>query len=375
MTNDTTYSLQGVSGLTSRAFVNRLLEIAMVRVNEGVSKTLTARMSSEEPPRDPRHLTDTRTRVSTLLEYSVAYEMNHILAEEGEGLSVAAVLWNVFPDLVIRNRRRENEIGLEVKALHTAAEEKSANLATPLQLIRHRKDFVVIINWGWQVSVEDGVSITYPHIHFAGVFDAWLLAKIRDYGWLLNHGGRVKGIDIATPLISGTAANSFKAEEGNMGKLMRICLPKNMPETVPHFDEMRAEDQLYTEFKQRVLALGLRETFLEICRLEGCVQANAAMWTHYPTTCSLLGSVVLPSSLPFQLIAGARPEPWLSSNPVNNLAPTATLWLGPKLDWKLFTRRGARWTQVAQGKKPDSEYEQIQDLLRTAHFLDEVAAS
>ncbi|MFC6031893.1 hypothetical protein ACFPZM_12225 [Pseudoduganella danionis] len=310
-----------------------------------------------------------------MLEYSVAYEMNHILSEERDGLSVSAVLWNVFPDLIIRNKQRENEIGLEVKALHTAAEEKSANLATPLQLIRYRRDFVVIINWGWQVSSEDGVSITYPHIHLGGVFDAWLLAKIRDYGWLLNQGGRIKGIDVATAIINSVPAHLFKAEEGNMGKLMRIQLPGEMPKSAPHYEEMKDEDERYMEFKQRVLALGLRETFLEICRLEGCETADARVGTEYPQQCSNLGNVTLPNGLPFQLIAGPKPEHWLRTKGDSSLRRVAVLWLGVKLEWKLFSGRKGLWTLVGQGKKPDSEYEQIQSFLQTAHFLEEVADS
>ncbi|MFC7652226.1 hypothetical protein ACFQT4_08265 [Pseudoduganella danionis] len=284
-----------------------------------------------------------------MLEYSVAYEMNHILSEERDGLSVSAVLWNVFPDLIIRNKQRENEIGLEVKALHTAAEEKSANLATPLQLIRYRRDFVVIINWGWQVSSEDGVSITYPHIHLGGVFDAWLLAKIRDYGWLLNQGGRIKGIDVATAIINSVPAHLFKAEEGNMGKLMRIQLPGEMPKSAPHYEEMKDEDERYMEFKQRVLALGLRETFLEICRLEGCETADARVGTEYPQQCSNLGNVTLPNGLPFQLIAGPKPEHWLRTKGDSSLRRVAVLWLGVKLEWKLFRAErgcGLWWAKV-----------------------------
>ncbi len=374
MTTNSVYSLAGTSGLTSRQFVQSLLNLAINRVNAGVSKTLTARRTSERPPRDPRHLTDTRTRVSTLLEYSVAYEMNHILQEEGQGFSVSSVLWNVFPDLIVRNRQRDNEIGLEVKALHTAAEEKSANLMTPLKLIRYQKDFIVIINWGWQVGILDGVSITYPHIHLGGVFDAWLLAKIRDYGWLLNQGNRVKGIDIATPLINGDGA-AFKAEEGNLGKLMRIQLPDDMPESVPHYVEMKAEDSLYTAFKQQVLALGLRETFLDICLLEGMPPPVVQSGTGYPVACQVLGSAALSNGVQFHLLAGPRPEQWLRTVAAEVIPNrSAVLWLGTKLDWKLFAKNSGHWTTIDQGKKPDSEYDRIQGNLRAAHWLEAVAA-
>jgi hypothetical protein len=60
--------------MQNRDLIKKLLIEAVERVNKGISKTLTARLSTENPPMDTRHLTDTRTRVSTLLEYSLAYE-------------------------------------------------------------------------------------------------------------------------------------------------------------------------------------------------------------------------------------------------------------------------------------------------------------
>jgi hypothetical protein len=98
--------------------------------------------------------------------------MNHLLDEEGQGFSVSPVLWNVFLDLVVRDSRRNPTIGLEVKALHTAVEEKSANLSTPLHVIKKKKDFVVILIWAWLRENIGGVSVTYAHIHAAQVFSA-----------------------------------------------------------------------------------------------------------------------------------------------------------------------------------------------------------
>ena len=179
--------------MTNQELIESLLARAIKRVNKGISKTLTARRTNEKPPMDPRHLTDTRTRVSTLLEYSLAYEMNILLEKEGAGFSISAVLWNVFPDLYLRDPSRTPVIGLEVKALHTAAEEKSANLATPLSIIKKGSDFVVVVIWAWQREEINDVSITYPHIHLVKVFDAYLLAQIRDYSWLFAQGDRIKG--------------------------------------------------------------------------------------------------------------------------------------------------------------------------------------
>lgn len=361
------YSFLGTKVKSGQEFVDLLLIEAIRRVNNGVSKTLTARKTSELPPKNSRHLTDTRTRVSTLLEYSLAYEMNHILLEEGNGLSVSAVLWNVFPDLIVRNKDRENLFGLEVKALHTAAEEKSANLATPLQLIRRSQDFVVIVNWGWQTGMQNGVSTTYPHIHLGGVFDAWLLAKIRDFGWLYKHGGRKKGIDLASPIISGSG-DTFKAEEGNMGKLMRIDLPADMPNTVPDFSSMRDESERYNSFKKKILSLGLRETFLDLCMIEGANPPSVNVSDSYPTRCQELGSAVLGEGVDLRLIAGPRPEQWLrngATTPSNALL----LWLSQKLEWRLFRNEGGRWNVLAFGNKPDSDLDEIRAHLRPSGQL------
>ena len=360
------FSLAGKTGLTSRTFVETLLGKAVERVNSGVSMTLTARRSSERPPRDSRHLTDTRTRVSTLLEYSLAYEMNRVLEEDKQGYSVSSVLWNVFPDLIVRDPARQNLFGLEVKALHTAAEEKSANFMTPIQIVRQHLDFIVIISWGWQTGSIAGTDMTYPHIHAFGVFDAWLLAKIRDYGWLLKQGGRVKGIDLATPIINGQK-NLYKAEEGNLGKLMRIQLPPDMPKSVPHYAEMVAEDKTYMIFKNLVLALGLRETFLDVCILEGATEVVVDAPHGYPIDCKVLGNAKRNGGKPIFLVAGNRPEQWLKGAEMAKIGKGATcLWLSTKLDWRIYRKGADGWGMRAEGAKPDSEYEAIQAALKDA---------
>jgi hypothetical protein len=289
--------------------------------------------------------------------------MNHILVEDGKGYSVSAVLWNVFPDLIIRDAQRNNLAGLEVKALHTAAEEKSANLMTPIQIVRRHQDFIVILSWGWQISSSAGVDIIYPHIHAAGVFDAWLLTKIRDYGWLLKQGGRVKGIDLATPIISGQK-DRFKAEEGNLGKLMRIQLPHDMPITVPHFTEMKAEDAKYTSFKQHVLALGLRETFFDLCLLARAKDISAVDVTGYPSECTVLGTAIREGGKLFMLLAGGRPNNWLRNTRAGKFPDgSAYLWLSPKLNWRLYLQRGNKWEVVGGGAKPDSDVDAIETAL------------
>jgi hypothetical protein len=350
--------------MSQREFVQSLLNRAVERVNGGVSKTLTARRTSEAPPLDPRHLTDTRTRVSTLLEYSLAYEMNHLLAGEGKGFSVSAVLWNVFPDLLIRDARRSPVIGLEVKALHTAAEEKSANLSTPLHVIKKGSDFLVILIWAWQRHNIEGVSVTYPHVHVAEVFDAYLLAQTRDYSWLFNQGGRIKGIDISTPIISSEKrlkGDCFKAEEGNMGKLMRIELDAALPDTTPNMTELRKEAEKYQRFKDRALGLGLSETFREICDLQQASQVQCQPPSEYPRALRELGRAQLPRGTTFCLFAGGSTShlSQAAQDLAQHPAGTVALWLSSKLNWTVLKATGAGWREIARGNKPDTAYDQI----------------
>ena len=342
-----------------REFVAGLVSRASDRINAGASRTLTGRLAEERPPRDPRHLTDTRTRVSTLLEFSLAYEMNQILEQDQSYFSISAVLWNIFPDLLIRDESRMPAVGLEIKALHTAAEEKSANFSTPLQIIRKDQDFVVILVWGWAGDDDAGVSIVYPHIHAVEVFDAWQLARIRDLGWLNNHRGRIKGFDLLSPLISASKT-TFKAEEGNLGKLMRISLPESGYDDVPEIDEMRLEARRFHLFRDRILSLALRETFIDICLMEDADPSLSDALSQYPLTCSTFGRAVRGSGHSLIAIAGANREAWLRGSEGQAARNgTSAIWLGAKLNWVVFVKREGHWVQTAEGNKPDSDLDAI----------------
>lgn len=334
-----------------------LIKEAIEKINNGISKTLTARNSSEKPPQDTRHLTDTRTRVSTLLEYSLSYELNNILIEKNLGHTISNVLWNVFPDLVIRDSQFNNQFGLEIKALHSAAEEKSANLHTPLSLIRKEKDFIVILVWGWIRERDENTDITYPHIHNVGIFDAWLIAKMRDTTWLINNGDRVKGIDISTPIIS-SPDGGYKAEEGNLGKLMRIHLSNASSSELPHFSQMNSEAVEYDNFKRSIIHLGLLETSKDINNeIDGDLEIIEGT-TEAPTQATVYASASL-DDFKLHFVAGTKRvnTDWNDVVPGINTSDVI-IHLGNKLDWKIFKYNGS-WKEVLNGKKPDIELGKI----------------
>jgi hypothetical protein len=353
-------------GEENRRVIRSLLEVAVKEVNAGVSQTLTARTSAERPPADTRHLTDTRTRVSTLLEYAVAYEMNNHIDSLLPGHTLSTVLWNVYPDLVVRDQSRCRVMGLEVKALHTAAEEKSANFDTPIQLVRKDSDFVLIMSWGWQQAKVDNVEIVYPHIHACEIFDAWLLAKIRDYTWMYRcrdrNGTRKKAFDLCSPIIDApNSGGKFKAEEGNLGKLMRIGRDNTIPDSTPSFREMKMENELYQTFMAKVLAIGLRETFNELCLLAGCDEIGFIEFDSYPNSTTQLAKAKLPDDRQFVLLAGGRAPHGGSRAPYPD--KTLAFYLTGMLKWTLLEANEGAWLEKGEGQKPDIEFPTILEKL------------
>ncbi len=330
---------------------------AVSRINSGVSKTLTARKTSEVPPQDTRHLTDTRTRVSTLLEYSLSYELNHLFIEKEISYSISNVLWNVFPDLVVRDSAFNNVIGLEVKALHSAAEEKSANLHTPISLIRKDKDFIVILAWGWNRLQKDGLDITYPHIHDFCIFDAWLIAKMRDSTWLINNNDRIKGIDISTPIINSDG-DGYKAEEGNLGKLMRIHMSDQTSENMPSYESMKREADAYAIFKDKILLLGLIETIKDInSNLSGSLKLIDEP-IKPSTIAALIGITEIPGKNIFYVTGSIRANIHWSQVIEELQTGDIIVQLGNKLEWKIL-KWSDEWLVVDSGKKPDIELKRI----------------
>ena len=342
----------------SKDEIESLCSEAQDRVNQGVAKTLMGRLASEEPPNDPRHLTDTRTRVSTLLEFALAYEANSILAERAEGDFVSCVLWNVFPDLLIRSNSGSSEAGLEIKALHTAAEEKSANLSTPLSRIRSGRDFLVIMIWGWERENSRDAEMRFPRIYFTEVFDAHMIARIRDYTWLQNQGGRIKGIDINTPFLSIEGSDSvFKSEEGNLGKLMRISFSENSSEELEDYEALKEEGRRFSSFQDRVLGKGLTEVFREVCFGLRTSDIHTNEVTAYPAEPTRLGHCSMERGGCLALWGGLRIQSVLAE--AEAAEGDAVLWLGPKLNWKVFSLTADGWIEIGAGNKAENSIREI----------------
>ena len=349
--------------MTPKQIANSLLERAVVQANASLLPTFCARLGSEKPPSNTRHLTDTRTRVSSLLETVVGIEMNRLaIADKREAGSVSAVLWNVFPDLRIRDSARNPLIGLEVKAVHTAAEEKSANLSTPLNSIRKGHDFLVILLWSWDRSVEGGFEYLYPKIHKSYLLDAYQLAKARDYNWLSNQAsGRFKAIDLATALITppGQDVNDlFQAEGGNLGKLMRISLDDAV--AAEHGSEMQTVLSEFTAFQNEALLIGVTQTFKELCIEAGWRIGRIDVPSDYPSRAHVIGCAFSSDHGVFAVCGRLKED-----DAIPDAKPGDTVvFFGKKLEWEV-SRVGPdmKLVSLKKGKKAESNYGAITDAL------------
>lgn len=216
------------SEMTDR-ILNDLIEPAISRMNQDRMQYRYGLFSDQSIPQNQANLTDTRTRMGVLLESEMARAIEEIIREDYsiDNWHVNYVIANQFPDLALRNNEGDMGLRLEIKAIETVAEEKAANFDTLIKDIRKDKDFVVVMIWGWAETGRR--KDLWPEIKKFYVFDAYLLAKMRDTYWLNSPpveeklGGGRQGFDVVGAVTS--TDKGFKEEEGNLGKVTRLYDP------------------------------------------------------------------------------------------------------------------------------------------------------
>lgn len=206
-------------------------------------------------------------------------------------------------------------------------------------------------------EVNGNIDITYPHIHNFGIFDAWLIAKMRDITWLINSGERIKGIDISTPIIS-SPDGGYKAEEGNLGKLMRIHFSEASSPDLPYFSEVYSEAKEYEMFKKSIIYLGLIETAKDINNeIDGALEINSDV-IEVPQRATVYAYSSL-ENFRVYFVAGIKTATTEWNDAVTGITISdVIIHLGSKLDWKIFKYDGG-WQEVMSGKKPDIELKNI----------------
>lgn len=234
----------------------------MRRINSKESRCRMALYPGDHLRTNERNLTDTRTRIGILLEHDFTRISNEIIKDEGIGdLVWTYVVSNRFPDLEVHSSSGKPCLRVEMKALESRAEEKSANFATLIKDINPSTDYLIICLWQWEekqnheaVTWESAVSVKKIF-----VFHAYSLARIRDYYWFNNPPAKCKayqGVDIRTAISCNEEC--FSIEEHNMGKILRLWQgeTEELPAGFSEFE--RTTLMSYLEFVDEVYEAGFR---------------------------------------------------------------------------------------------------------------------
>lgn len=343
-----------------REFNTNIFPRAIARVNSGIFGLMAAKLPSEKLPQNERNLTDARTRIGTLLEYTLAVETNNVLQIDYELNSqyvMGFVLANQYPDLVLRNEKHEPVIRFEVKSIQGISEEKSANFDALVRNVKKNSDIVCVMLWEWDTFVRNGSSVEYPKIHNVFAFDAYTLALQRDLNWLANTitstttNRQIKLIDVSGAYVPN--GSLFKEEEKNMGKLMRI-------DTTNLTTGIRETNELYEVFKREVAQFGIYQIVARcIEHYEGTVVENYNFNFYAGDISEVLLAERLSDNSKLLILAGSRQSKAKIKNIVTARNPTHTLVINDKFKWDLyaFSKTTNALRKIDEGNKPTQAYE------------------
>lgn len=256
-----------------------LMEECVQRVNDRFSLRFMSKLATERLPTHQRNLTDARTRIGILLEYSFALALQDALETNGtSGYRMSYVVTNRYPDLYIRDASSEVVIRLEVKALQLISEEKSANFDALVRDVHSGKDILCVLLWEWSDVEFQDTSINFPEVARGFAFEAYPIARARDLGWLSQRTARlVKGVDVSGPVVGN--ATSLRKEEHNMGKLMRI-LGDDELRALPQELQQHPTVGAYRQFKNFTISAGLAHNASRLFEELGTTIEYPSEFTH-----------------------------------------------------------------------------------------------
>ncbi len=327
------------------ALRSEVLPTAVQQMNEELLPFQFALYDDDRIPTNQRNLTDVRTRMGVLLEYELAKAINQVLVSDlGDEATLTYVIANRYPDLAFRGRKGEVGVRFEVKAIETAAEEKSANFDTTIKDIREGTDFVVVLIWEWVAHKQH--PLKHPAILDVVVMDAHQLAQMRDTYWLnrppTNPGDARQGFDLCYGV--NCSAGNYNKEEGNYGKLMRVFDPeyeKYLPGRVKEGTTLGE----YYRFRRVTTESGLKLISQRIAYAYQIDDGASRIGSGLPVVYAVQGAghrlLIIGDS--------AMPNKKDSLGLMKQEGVDYALLLNGKFDWKV---RDRNWGELASGKKP-----------------------
>jgi len=204
-------------------FNTEILPDAINSVNSQFAFRRLAKLGrADEPlPTDPKQLSSYRTRLGTMLEYSIGSELDRIIREKyDDKISLTHAVAHEYPDFYIRGPSLAKTLRIEMKAVDCESDEQAARFDAPTSAIDSNADFVLFVGWEWKKETS-GKNLQWEHPHiFAYVFvPAIELAKERDVR-LYQIGGRIEDDKVLVP--STKDPGKYVEDPGNYGKIWRI---------------------------------------------------------------------------------------------------------------------------------------------------------
>lgn len=325
-------------------------------MNEKFVFPFMSKLPSERLPTHQRNLTDARTRIGVLLEYSFGLALQNAMRTNGAtGYRLSYVVAHRYPDLMIRDVSSEPVLRLEVKALELISEEKSANFDALVRDIHPDRDILIVLLWEWRDGDLAGVSVNFPEVRRGFAFEAYPIARGRDLGWLSQRpGALVKGVDVTGPVVGG--ATSLRKEEHNMGKLMRI-LGDDEVKALPGELAEHSSVKVYREFKNLTISAGLAHNAVRLLGELGVTRNEPGNFVHSATSIQTIARGPVANTGREIVVAAAgrvtasRLKSFVRQLQSSGVKAGLILTFNEKFFWSVYDFDGTTANKIADGKK------------------------
>lgn len=212
----------------------------------------------------------------------------------------------------------------------------------------------MVLLWEWRTIDENQLRVDAPEIRRGFAFEAFPIAQARDLGWLSKGRiGQIKAIDLITPVIGNST--TFREEEHNMGKLMRI-LDNEEVSRLPSDLLDHTSVRLYREFTSFVLSAGLAYSSVSFFRAFGLEVAEPEVFIHSPTTIQTIVRGMLSGTEVVISAAGRLSRRKLDAYTTElyavGIRSAIVLIFNEKFSWSIYHFDDESWQKLFNGKKP-----------------------
>ena len=359
-------AILGGAGAFAHFLNQRLMEVCVQTVNTRFALPFISKLPTERLPTHQRNLTDSRTRIGVLLEYSFGLALQGEMEANGlSGYRISYVVANRYPDLYIRDASSEPLIRLEVKALELVSEEKSANFDALVRDVNPERDVLCVLLWEWKTADLAGMPIDFPEVKCGFAFEAYPIAIARDLGWLSQRpAGLTKAIDLAGPVVGNET--SLRKEEHNMGKLMRI-LGGGEVQALPEELATHPGVEAYRLFKTFTVTAGLKHNAARLFAEVGIIPREESDFQHSKEMLTVARGRNPDGAAEVIVAAAGRISlsllvPYQNKLRSENVDKAIIIVFNEKFFWSVYAYDGGRLRKVDSGRKFEAGVARLKEI-------------